>query len=268
MDTMERFYADSDWKHARRQLLYQEVVCLVKGCSIDLLSFEDARKQLHLKQKIERGLQDIPLDNIRGSVGRYDDFTSAFLPRKEHMLERWETVDVAMREGKTPPIEVYKIGESYFVLDGNHRVSVARQLGRDTIDAYVYEFPMLSWPESEEDIDGALIQFEQSAFLEKVGPENSKTAESMVFSCPGCYRNLSSQIDIYRRGKQDKDRQQMTFEDAFSAWNEEVYKPSIEAIHKHDLLSLFPNRTEGDLFLWACENSEILEELESDDSTD
>jgi hypothetical protein len=268
MDTMEHFYADNDWKHARRQLLYQEVVCLVKGCSIELLSFEEARKQLHLKQKFDRGLKDIPLDKIRGSVGRYDDFSSAFLPRKDHMIERWENVDVAMREGKTPPIEAYQIGDSYFVLDGNHRVSVARQLGRNTIDAYVHEFPMISWPESEADIDEALIQIEQKSFLEKAGPENSKAAQSMVFSCPGCYRNLSNQVEIYRQGKQDEDHQPMAFEAAFSAWNEEVYEPSIEVIQKHNFLSLFPNRTEGDLFLWACENNEILEELEYDDSTD
>jgi uncharacterized ParB-like nuclease family protein len=268
MNKIESIHADNDWKHARRQLLYKEVVCLVKGCSIDLLSFEDARKQLHLKQRFDRGLQEIPLDNIRGSVGRYDDFSSAFLPRKDHMIERWENVDVAMREGKTPPIEVYQVGQSYFVLDGNHRVSVARQLGRDTIDAYVNEYPMLSWPKSEADIDEALIQIEQSAFLEKAGPENSKAAGAMDFSCPGCYKDLSNQIEIYRRGKQDEDHQPLTFEAAFSAWNEEVYEPSIKAIRKHDLLSLFPNRTEGDLFLWSCENSEILEGIADEDATD
>jgi uncharacterized ParB-like nuclease family protein len=143
-DALSKFDAGEDWNRARRKILYQEVVRFFKQCSVDLLSFEEVRSGLHLGQKFDRGLQEIPLDRIRGSVGRYDDFTSAFLPRKRHnMRQRWERVDVAMRAGRTPPIEVYQVGESYFVLDGNHRVSVARQLGLETIEAYVCEFPTL-----------------------------------------------------------------------------------------------------------------------------
>jgi hypothetical protein len=80
--------AEEDWKRARRKVLYQEVVCFFKQCSVDLLSFEEVRTRLHLRQTIDRGLQDIPLDRIRGSVGRYDDFASAFIPRRRHMRER------------------------------------------------------------------------------------------------------------------------------------------------------------------------------------
>ena len=74
-------------------------------------------------------MQEIPLDHIRGSVGRFDDFTSAYMPRKDHLRHRWEGVDQAMMQGKTPPIEVYQVDDIYFVMDGNHRVSVARQHG-------------------------------------------------------------------------------------------------------------------------------------------
>ena len=139
-ETLSMWDAEEDWNRARRKVLYQEVVCFFKQCPVDLLAFEEVRAKLHLSQKIDRGFQEIPLDRIRGSVGRYDDFTSAFIPRKKHMRERWKRVDVAMLAGKTPPIDVYQVGESYFVLDGNHRVSIARQHGSKMIEAYVWEF--------------------------------------------------------------------------------------------------------------------------------
>ncbi len=174
MTTIDEFNANEDWRHARRKLLYQEVVCLVKKCSVDLLSFEDVRHRLHLQQRIYHGYQEIPVQQIRGSVGRFDDFSSAFLPRKNHMRARWEGVDVAMLEGKTPPIEAYQVGDAYFVVDGNHRVSVARQRGLETIEAYVTEFPTPAGLSAEADIDEVLIKAEQTAFLEKAGRANAE----------------------------------------------------------------------------------------------
>ena len=84
MDIYDRHMAEQDWNSARRKLLYQEVVCYIKECSVDLFSFEDVQSTLNLKQKVNRGLQEIPLSQIQGSVGRYNDFTSAFLPKKKH----------------------------------------------------------------------------------------------------------------------------------------------------------------------------------------
>ena len=266
MEVIERLDAEGDWRNARRKVLYQEVVCLIKRCSVDLLSFEDVRSGLHLNQRIPRGLQEIPLDNIRGSVGRFDDFTSAYFPRKDHMRERWEGVDRAMMAGKTPPIEVYQVGDIYFVVDGNHRVSVARQHDHETIEAYVSEFQTPFKPSAAEGIDKILINSEQAAFLEKSGETNAKEASSMVFTCSGCYEDLSTQIETYRQQKQVADGIPYSFEQAFPDWCEEVYAPSIEAIRENDLASQFSDRTEADLFIWAWQNNQAITDLELDDS--
>ena len=85
------------------------------------------------------------------------------------MRKRWVRVDAAMQVGKTPPIEVYQVGESYFVLDGNHRVSIARQRGLGTIEAYVCEFPTPIGLSPEADIDELLIKSEWVDFLDKIG---------------------------------------------------------------------------------------------------
>jgi hypothetical protein len=202
------------------------------------------------------------LQQVRGSVGRFDDFSSAFLPRKDYMRERWEGVDVAMREGKTPPIEVYQVGEAYFVVDGNHRVSVARQRGHDTIEAYVTEFMTPAGLSGEANIDELLIKSEQTAFLEKAGDANAEVAQSLVFTCSGCYEEVAEQIELYREDAQAKEQAPISFEQAFSAWYNEAYAPSIEAIRKNDLMSKFPDRSASDLYVWALQNNEILEQLD------
>jgi hypothetical protein len=84
-------------------------------------------------------LHEIPLNEIVGSLGRHTDFNRQFLPRKDSQAGRWARVRMAYDHSGLPPIEVYKLGEIYFVADGHHRVSVARQLGARYIEAYVIE---------------------------------------------------------------------------------------------------------------------------------
>ena len=134
------FNSQVSWSCARRSVLIQKVVCAIKNCSVDLIPFEEVRTRLHLNQKLYRGVQEIKLERIRGSVGRCRDFTSTFLPRSGHLCQRWQRVRTGIMLHGMPPIEVYQVGDDYFVVDGNHRVSIARQEGWKTIEAYVYEF--------------------------------------------------------------------------------------------------------------------------------
>jgi hypothetical protein len=257
--------AGVDWGHARRELLLKEVVCFFKGCSVDLQSFEEVRKSKDLTCYVDRGLLEIPLDNIRGSVGRYRDFSETFLPRNDHMRERWEQVDVAMRQGKTPPIEVYQVGETYYVMDGNHRVSIAKQRRMDTIAAYVMEFTQEENIDDPRDFEEALILREGAAFLEQVGAENQKKARAIVLTCAGCYQTLADQIETYRQGYEASWYQPMTYAEAFAAWHKEVYAPAVNAIRENDLLVRLPQRTEGDLFVWTWQNNQSLEALSDSD---
>ena len=126
----------------RGKAFLQEMMGLLRGQSAELLSFEDVRARLRLREESYKGLQDIPLERIVGSVGRHKDFTSAFLPRTNEMRDRWSRVYAKMNsmEG-VPPIEVYQVDDVYFVRDGNHRVSVARDMGAGTIQAHVTQLP-------------------------------------------------------------------------------------------------------------------------------
>src|SRR5512138_660003 len=119
-----------DFQAARKRASIQEILARLQGKSNQLLSYDEVAEKLKLHARSERGMRNIPLDAIVGSVGRYTDFTRTFLPLRANDQERWARVKAAMEEGAgLPPIEVYKVGEVYFVIDGNHRVSIARQLG-------------------------------------------------------------------------------------------------------------------------------------------
>ena len=110
-----------------------------------LLSFEEAKGALARWTQVYRGMRTVDVEKIRGSVGRYRDFDGAFLPIKVSMGDRWSRIDRAYHRGdELPAVSLYKIGNAYFVRDGNHRVSVARYHGVAAIDAEVVEIRDLS----------------------------------------------------------------------------------------------------------------------------
>ncbi len=106
----------------------------------DLLSFNEISETLQCKSRHKLGLQMVPIDHIVGSLGRCCDFDRAFYPRRGAKPERWIRIAKAYyQEIELPPVELYKVGGTYFVVDGNHRISVARTRGQLFIDAYVTE---------------------------------------------------------------------------------------------------------------------------------
>ncbi len=257
-DTLHNLHhadAHDDWKKARRKVIYKDIVCLVKGCSVDLLSFSTVQKKNRLVKHLYLGLQNVPLGKIKGSVGRFKDFNSAFMPRNDNLEDRWKNVEVAMLEGKTPPIELYKVGEDYFVVDGNHRVSVARLKGFEIIEAYVTNFRNID-ESAQEDTQTQIIAIEKSDFLKKIGRSNAKLGRSIQFTSAGCYQKINKQVEMYRFGYEQKGRVNYTYERAFKDWHEEIYGPALKVIKQNDLLNRFPDRTEADLYIWSAENSD------------
>ena len=120
------------YDHLRTRSLIWHLLRLFKERPDEtLLSFEQVQELLRSRSEIDRGTRPIELARVVGSVGRYRDFDRAFLPLEGADSERWKRLDVAMNELRNlPPIDVYQIGDVYFVRDGNHRVSAARGTGR------------------------------------------------------------------------------------------------------------------------------------------
>lgn len=142
--------ASRDFARARRRAFFgrtaRRLVARLRGYGPGdggdrLACFGEAREALGEAVRVRRGLETVELARISGSVGRCLDFDGGFLPACSCTRGRWERVDRALREGKfLPPVELYKLGEGYFVSDGNHRVSAARYRGVVAVDAVVTEF--------------------------------------------------------------------------------------------------------------------------------
>lgn len=128
------------FENAAVRAMLQEMIGRLRGKPTHLQSFDQVRERFSAWQEIERGLHDIPLERIVGSVGRHQDFTRSFLPKSAVSKERWSLIFAeVMGELGLPPVEVYDLCGNYYVRDGHHRISVARELGFKTIEAYVTE---------------------------------------------------------------------------------------------------------------------------------
>ena len=141
MDLNEQ--VDADFTRARRRARLRALVARIRRehASNRLLSFDDVRRALAAKNRLQRGTRVVEVDEIVGSVGRWRDFDRSFLPARASVGQRWKRIDRAFQRGEElPPVELYKLEEAYFVVDGHHRVSVARYHDVPTVEASVAEF--------------------------------------------------------------------------------------------------------------------------------
>lgn len=240
-----------DFDDARRKAFVQKILAFVTHQSLDLLPFEQVREQLRLRDFHFRGLQEVPLDQIVGSVGRYQDFTRTFLPRSDGLRERWAAVEDRVKEGGLPPVELYKVGEIFFVRDGNHRVSVARAQDVPDIEAFVWEYPSLVPLSPDDDLDDLLIKKGYVTFLEKTQLKKLRPNQNIALTAPGRYRDLLEHIAVHRYYLGQEEVREVSNEEAVSSWYDKVYLPIICAIHKQEILKQFPERTEADLYIWV-----------------
>ena len=255
--------AVTDFRRARRRADMQEILARLGGSKRNrLLSFEKVRRSIAEERLLPRVLRNIPMDAIVGSVGRYEDFNRQFLPRQEAQLGRWARVRTAFEYSGLPPIEVYKIGEVYFVLDGHHRVSVARQLGAKEIEAYVTEIPSKVPLSPEDDADDLIIKTEQARFLEDTRLAELHPEVDLSVTAPGRYEQLREHIAAHRYFMGIDQKREVGYEEAVQHWLNEVYFPAIAVIRRLDLLRDFPKRTETDIYLWLMKHrAELTKQL-------
>lgn len=252
--------AVSDFWQARQRAGLQAVMARLTGKSLDLLSFDDVRRKLRASNAVERGLREIPLDAIVGSVGRYQDFTRTFLPRHDSDESRWARVMVAQTTQGLPPISVYKVGEAYFVHDGNHRVSVARQLGNDTIQAYVTEVQTRVPLTADDQPDDLILKAEYADFLAQTHLDELRPEADLSLTEPGKYLLLLEHIEVHRYYMGLEQERSIPYKEAAAHWYDEVYLPVVRLIRQQGLLHDFPDRTEADLYLWLAEHRAEIEE--------
>lgn len=251
--------AAQEFNTARLQAVLEQVLAELTGKSAALLSYDEVREKMGARETSQRSLQEIPVDAIVGSVGRYRDFTRRFLPRLDEDENRWTRVwaHVETMDG-LPPIEVFRIGNAYFVRDGNHRVSVARQRGFSHIEAYVTEVAVNVPLTAEDEPEDLIRKARYARFLQRSGLDETIPNLDLSMSVAGNYRELERQIVQHQEWIEAETGETVSYPEAARLWYVEVYWPVIQFVRQRGVLRDFPGRTETDLYVWIVRHQQEL----------
>ena len=247
--------ARSDFSHAYFKSFVRSILSWMHNESNDLLPFDEVRKHIPIRGQHYLGLQQIETDKIVGSVSRFNDFDRAFLPRQTHTRGRWESVDRAyFADVILPPIDVYKLGDIYFVKDGNHRVSVARERGQAYMDAYIIEVDIPDALEPNVKIEDMLMVQEYAEFLNTTHLDEYYPEQNFRFTIPGQYEKVLQHISVHQWYMGEAQKHPIDYASAVKGWYKDLYHPLVKIIRKYKILENFPDRTEMDLYLWIIEH--------------
>ncbi len=198
----------------------------------------------------DAGLHDIPLAQVKGSERRTLDFDVSFMPRRDHVRPAWVDLYARMAEGlPIPPIDVYRVGEVYFVKHGHHRVSVARSLGWDRIRAHVVEVETRAPLGSEVTTEELLRAAEYAAFLERTGLDRVRPQARLDCSQLGRYDLIEEHILGHRYFLGIERGHEVPLQEAAASWYDSVYRPLMEVAGRHRIRARLPGWTEADVYL-------------------
>jgi len=232
-----------------------------KKTEAPLLAFDDVRKSLEAIQERYLGYRAVPLDRVIGSVGRYKDFNAEFQIEEHLDRGRKDRIKELMeREEVLPPVKLYKIGDAYFVLDGNHRIAAAKELDREFIDADVTECVVpIPFQVGDEEPREAILDAEYRLFLKKTKLDLLRPHHTPIhFSTHGRYAVLYRHIQEHRYFLGIERSSPVSLEQAVVSWYDTIWTPMVLLINKNRILERFPGRTEGDLYIWIMNHRWML----------
>jgi hypothetical protein len=223
-------------------------------------SFADEQSRRGAYSRSDRGVTAVEVEQIVGSVGRAAELDSRFRHRKTFRLTRpLETRIVRVRalfeRGWVPPLELYLIGEDYFVLDGHHRVAVALERGQTFLDAHVVEYrPDRSDPANA-------VYYERAAFVAATGLQQVLASEL------GRYPRLLGRIHSYHRELDREARahaaravarllpfatvegpRRLSLRATARSWYEGEFRPVVDVLHAEGVSQRFAGLPDGDLY--------------------
>ncbi len=246
----------ADYDRARRKAFLRDIVSFFRREPNTLISYADVRNRVTMEGESYRGMQVVPVDKIVGSVDRFRDFDRRFLPKRSNTANRWKNIDRAYHQDIVlPPIQLYKVGDVYFVKDGNHRVSVAREHGVAFIDAEVIEGHIRIPIDSSMSPRKLLHQVEYAEFLRKTDLDRTRPQHDIRPTALGRFDEIVTHIEGRRRRMSEmRNGEPVSMTEAAADWYDNVYLPIVLAVREQKLLREFPDRSEADVYLWVMAN--------------
>ncbi len=255
--------ARADFQRARFKAFMNRVWGALSGQPSTLLSYDEIKEKLHVGGPIYRGVKTVRVDQIAGSLNRYQDFDRVFLPASDTLAQRWQSVNRAFyQEISLPPVVLYKVGQVYFVVDGHHRVSVAREQGQIYIEAEVRECATrvnITPNIRPEDLE---ILENKVNFLERTSLDDLIPDANIKLTIPDGFDRMLEHIAVHRYFMGLDLKRDIPEQEAITHWYDTVYLPIVKVIRDTEILKDFPDKTEGDLYLWVLDHQHYLEQEE------
>lgn len=251
-----------DFRRARSKAAMQRFWAGIRGRSLDLLPYDEISTKLRAVSRTDRGIKQVPLKDIIGSVNRIQDFDRNFLPLRDDDIYRWAGVKTAMTSPLAkgvPPVSLYQIGDAYFVLDGNHRVSIAKEMGMETIEAYVTEIktkvPISRTLTSDELVQkAAYVNFLEDTKIDQILPGVDFSLHLIEN-----YPLLKEHINVHQYYMGIEKNRPVSFEEAVRHWYETLYSPVTAIIESSGLHHALRDLTVTDLYLWLLDQQNALQ---------
>ena len=240
--------ARTDFTRARRRRRLSDLSARLRREPDDvnvILPFDEVIAALGKRSERRIGLETIPLDSIVGTVDRTREFDRSFRPTSHRVRQRWERVARAMRKGEPmPPIEVYRVGELHFVVDGHHRVSVARQLGHDVIEADVTEIVTEVPVDRETMVHDLALKGHERLFFERV-PLPAEARERIEVSDEWRYAELAECVEAWGFRASQARREFLSRQQVAALWFEHEFVPVVELLRDQNLIRQGETETEA-----------------------
>ncbi|MGH2786960.1 MAG: hypothetical protein ACRDJV_03490 [Actinomycetota bacterium] len=259
MARWEQLPINTKFERAMRTDVYRRLTSLVRRKPRShLRALDDLRSRVRLFDQRYVGIRPIRVQKVVGTASGTEDFGADFLPRRPEVSDRWMRLERAFPDGDFPPILAFQVGDSYFVVDGHHRVAIARQRGIEYIDAEVTELRARFEIPPGADIGKMIMAEQKSLFMEESGLQQTLPEVSIEVSLPQGYVELLELIKVHAHELSVERGEVVQLEEAARDFFEDVYLPTVEAIRDQELGEAFPRWTEADLFLWICERRRSL----------
>ncbi|SFB51543.1 ParB-like nuclease domain-containing protein [Amycolatopsis marina] len=244
--------AEHDFLRARRRQVLSRLANWLRREPDDvniMLPFHEVVDALGWEGERRIGLRVIRLDSIVGSVDRGRDFDRRFRPTSGRVRERWERLALAARRGESiPPIEVYRVGDLHFIIDGHHRVSVAHSMRLSTIDAFVTEVRTKLNPSGIRYRGDLIVKDYRRLFLERV-PLTGQARAAVILTDPWDYAELGEHVEAWGFRLMQDDGVFHDRATVAARWFADEYQPVVQMLHQADLVG---DRTEAEAYMWVA----------------
>jgi hypothetical protein len=215
----------------------------------DLLDLDEVERRLRPFARRYVGIRAIPLDHVVGTDSRAGAFTRRFRPRHRFSRDRLRSLQTAFPDGGFPPITAVKLGDTYFVIDGHHRVALARRYRSDTIEADITEFvARVPLPPGADMVEVVLRELER-VFLEESGLAEARGAVRVSASRPAVYLELLENLQVHGYHLMREHGRVVDQAEIAADWYDRVYSPVLAVVDRKRLGKDYRDAPDADLFL-------------------